>query len=73
MYRAIDRDGMLIDSMLREHRDCSASRRFLRGLLEVSGRRPLRVKTDHHGSYPKAIRWFLGRKAIHRRDRSHPR
>ena len=69
LYRAIDRDGELLDSMLSEHRDRSAARRFLRGLLEVSGRRPLRVTTDHHGSYPKAIRWILGRKAIHRRDR----
>ena len=69
LYRAVDRDGALIDSMLSEHRDRSAARRFLRGLLEVSGRRPLRVTTDHHGSYPKAIRWILGRKAIHRRDR----
>ena len=69
LYRAIDRDGQLLDSMLSEHRDRSAARRFLRGLLEVSGRRPLRVTTDHHGSYPKAIRWILGRKAIHRRDR----
>ena len=69
LYRAIDRDGQLLDSMLSEHRDRSAARRFLRGLLEVSGRRPLRVTTDHHGSYPKAIRWICGRRAIHRRDR----
>ena len=69
LYRAIDRGGHLLDSMLSEHRDRSAARRFLRGLVEVSGRRPLRVTTDHHGSYPKAIRWICGRKAIHRRDR----
>ena len=31
LYRAIDRDGQLIDSMLSEHRDRSAARRFLRG------------------------------------------
>ena len=61
LYRAIDRDGALLDSMLSEHRDRAAARRFLRGLLEVSGRRPLRVTTDHHGSYPKAIRWICGR------------
>ena len=29
----------------------------------------MRVTTDHHGSYPKAIRWICGRKTIHRRDR----
>ncbi len=57
LYRATDRDGQLLDSMLSEHRDRSAARRFLRRLVEVSGRRPLRVTTDHHGSYPRAIRW----------------
>ena len=69
LYRAIDRDGELLDSMLSEHRDRSAARRFLRGLLEVSGQRPLRVTTDHHVAYPKAICWICGRKAFHRRDR----
>ena len=29
----------------------------------------MRVTTDHHGSYPKAIRWICGRRTIHRRDR----
>ena len=27
------------------------------------------MTTDHHGSYPKAIRWICCRKAVHRRDR----
>ena len=49
LYRAIDRAGQLLDSMLSEYRDRSAARRFLRRLVEVSGRRPLRVTTDHHG------------------------
>ena len=69
LYRAIDRDGQLIDSMLSEHRDRAAARQFLRRLVDVAGRRPLRVTTDRHGSYPKAIRWICGRRALHRRDR----
>jgi transposase-like protein len=59
----------MIDSMLSEHRNRAAARRFLRRLVDVAGRRPLRVTTDHHGSYPKAIRWICGRRALHRRDR----
>ncbi len=47
-YRAIDRDGALIDSMLSEHRDQHAARRFLRRLVEVAGHKPLRVTTDAH-------------------------
>ncbi len=31
LYRAVDRDGNLLDSMLNEHRDRHAARRFLRG------------------------------------------
>jgi transposase-like protein len=48
LYRAIDRDGALIDSMLSERRDKHAARRFLRKLIEVAGRRPARVTTDRH-------------------------
>ncbi len=68
LYRAIDRDGELLDSMLSEHRDKHAARRFLRRLIEVAGGKPLRVTTDHHPAYRKAIRWILGRKVLHRRS-----
>ena len=66
LYRAIDRDGNLLDSMLSEQRDKHAARRFLRRLLETSGSRPLRLTTDKHPAYRKAIRWIVGRKALHR-------
>ena len=66
LYRAIDRDGLLIDSMLSEHRDKHAARRLLRWLIEVSGREPARVTTDQHPAYRRAIRWIIGREALHR-------
>ena len=66
LYRAIDRDGQLIDSMLSEQRDKHAARRFLRRLLDVAEQRPLRVTTDRHPAYPRAVRWILGRKVQHR-------
>ncbi len=66
LYRAIDRDGELLDSMLSEHRDKHAARRFLRRLVEVAERKPLRVTTDKHPAYRGAIRWILGRKVLHR-------
>lgn len=50
LYRAIDRDGQLIDSMLNQRRDKDAARRFLR----------------QHPTYRRAIRWNLGRKVLHR-------
>ena len=53
LYRAIDGDGQLIDSMLSEHRDKHAARRFFRGLVDVAEARPLRVTTDRHPAYPR--------------------
>ena len=69
LYRAIDRDGNLLDSMLSEKRDKHAARRFLRRLLSMSDHRPLRLTTDKHPAYTKAIRWIIGRKALHRHNR----
>ena len=66
LYRAIDREGTLIDSMLSAHRDKHAARRFLRGLLQIAERKPLRITTDAHPAYRKAIRWIVGRKVRHR-------
>ncbi len=66
LYRAIDRDGQLIDSMLSEHRDKHAARRFLRQLVGIAEGRPRRVTIDLHPAYRRAIRWILGRRVLHR-------
>jgi transposase-like protein len=68
LYRAIDREGNLLDSMLSQHRDKHASRRFLRRLIDSAGRKPLRMTTDKHPAYTKAIRWIVGRKVLHRHN-----
>ncbi len=68
LYRAIDREGNLLDSMLSEHRDKHAARRFLRRLLDSAGQKPLRMTTDKHPAYTKAIRWIIGRKVLHRQN-----
>ena len=65
-YRAIDREGVLLDSMRSAHRDKHAARRFLRRLVEVTERKPERVTTDKPPPYRIAIRWILGRKVVHR-------
>jgi putative transposase len=66
LYRAVDRHGNLIDSMLSEHRNKRAARRFLRRVVAVAERKPLRITTDRHPAYRRAIRWIIGRKAEHR-------
>ena len=68
LYRAIDREGNMLDSMLSEHRDKHAVRRFLRRLIDSAGRKPLRMTTDKHPAYTKAIRWIVGRKVLHRHN-----
>ena len=66
LYRAIDRDGNLVDTMLSERRDMAAARAFFRSAKAAKGVTPDRVTTDGHGSYPRAIRTVLGRRVVHR-------
>jgi transposase-like protein len=54
--------------MLSEHRDKHAARRFLRRLIDSAGQKPLRMTTDKHPAYTKAIRWIVGRKVLHRHN-----
>ena len=66
LYRAIDRNGDLVDTMLSEHRDMAAAQAFFRSAKAATGLVPDRVTTDGHGSYPRAIRSTLGRRVVHR-------
>jgi putative transposase len=66
LYRAIYRDGNLLESMLSKHRNKDVARRFLRQLLGSTNRRPLRNTTDKHPAYAKAIRRIIGRRVLHR-------
>lgn len=66
LYRAIDRDGKLVDTMLSEQRDMAAAQTFFRSAKAATGITPDQVTTDDHGSYPRAIRTVLGRRVVHR-------
>jgi transposase-like protein len=52
LYRAIDRDGNLIDAMLSEHRDMVAAKAFFRSAKATIGYRPNRVTTDGMAPIP---------------------
>jgi transposase-like protein len=69
LYRAIDRNGNLVDSLLSKNRDLTAAKKFFTQAKEVTGCTPHRVTTDGHGAYPRAIRQVLGRKVVHRTNR----
>ena len=66
LYRAIDRDGNLIESLLSEPRDMDAAKRFFMAAVEVAEQAPERVTTDGHDSYSRAIRETLGEAVTHR-------
>ena len=52
LYRAVDRDGALVDVMLSEHRDLAAAKAFFRSARTVTEVVPDRVTTDGHDAYP---------------------
>ena len=62
LYRAIDREGNLVDTMLSSTRDLAAAKAFLKQAVVTIGHKPDRVTTDKHGSYPRAIRQALAAK-----------
>ncbi|CAA9564233.1 MAG: Integrase, catalytic region [uncultured Thermomicrobiales bacterium] len=69
LYRAIDREGNLVEALLSEKRDMAAARRFFAQALDVVGRAPEQVTTDGHDAYPRAIRETLGDGVTHRTSR----
>jgi len=69
LYRAIDRDGNLVDVFLSETRDRAAAEAFFRSARTVTSSVPTRVTTDGHDSYPGAIKAELGEGIIHRTNR----
>ena len=69
LYRAIDRDGHLVDVRLSDTRDLAAAEAFFRSAWAVTGVRPDRITTDGHEAYPRAIRNVFGERVLHRTNR----
>ncbi len=69
LYRAIDRDGNLVEALLSEQRDMAAAQRFFAQALDAAGQAPAQVTTDGHDASPRAIRETLGDHVAHRCSR----
>ena len=69
LYRAIDRDGNLVDCRLSEKRDMKAAKAFFQSALKIAGGSPARGSTDGHDSTPRAILEELGAADLHRTNR----
>src|SRR5882724_1155222 len=60
LYRAIDRDGNLVDARLSDTRDLAAAEAFFRSAWTVTRVTPDRMTTDGHDAYPRAIQNVFG-------------
>jgi putative transposase len=69
LYRAIDREGNLVDVRLSEKRDKAAAEAFCRSARTVTGRVPARVTSDGHDAYPGAVTAAFGAEGRHRTHR----
>jgi putative transposase len=69
LYRAIDRDGVLVDVRLSDTRDLAAAEAFFRSAWTVTEMTPERITTDGHDAYPRAIRNVFGERVAHRTNR----
>ena len=66
LYRAIDKDGNLVECRLSEKRDFEAAEEFFKSALDISETPPEKVTTDGHRSYPRSIEEVLGKDVEHR-------
>ena len=69
LYRAIDSDGNLVETMLSKTRDMDAAKTFFACVLRAGGQAPETVTTDVYDSYPRAVRETLGPDVCHRTSR----
>jgi putative transposase len=68
LWRAVDRDGMVLDVLVQQQRDEAAAVTFLRRVLEAVGCEPRVIVTDKLASYVPAVRRVLPN-ADHRRHK----
>jgi putative transposase len=59
LWRAVDRDGQVLDILVQERRNQEAAERFLRRVLDGEDRAPRVVVTDKLASYPPALKRLL--------------
>ena len=62
LYRAVDRDGKVLDVMLSPHRSKQAARRFFKRTLKRLGVAPKRVYTDKNAAFTEPVKKVLGAK-----------
>ena len=69
LYRAIDKEGNLVDVRLSKKRDMAAAKAFFKKALAIADAPPEQVTTDGHDAYPRAVKEELSVKVQHRTSR----
>jgi putative transposase len=64
LWRAVDRQGVVLDILVQQRRDQHAAETFLRRVLAAAGSEPRVVITDKLASYPPALRRVLPNTAL---------
>jgi putative transposase len=59
LWRAVDRDGLVLDILVQDRRDQAAAERFLRRVVDGEPGAPRVVVTDKLASYPPALKRVL--------------
>ena len=59
LWRAVDRDGFVLDVLVQSRRDKKAAKRLLRKLMKAQGRAPRVMVTDKLKSYAAAKREIM--------------
>jgi transposase-like protein len=56
LYRAVDKEGQTIESMLSAKRDVSAAKRFFKKMMRAEHRRlPFSISVDKNAAYPETF------------------
>lgn len=68
LWRAVERDGLVLDILVQERRNREAAERFLRSMVEGEETAPWVVVTEKLANYPPALKRVLSR-TEHRRHK----
>jgi len=66
LYRAIDKEGNLIDVYLSDKRDKKAAKQFFKNCFKTTDVMPSQITTDKEPAFPDAIKNALGEDVKHR-------
>jgi len=65
-YRAIDKDGNLVDVYLSDKRNINAAENFFKQAMKTTGIKPSQITTDKEPAFYRAVKNIFGKNTKHR-------